>query len=87
MIFSFTACFMNCFINFNVFCVIYVRKLTYFFFLFFEKINDIKDACYGNTTLDSAAHSGFSLEHLRLSLDSFQQSALDDKVTLFPALS
>jgi hypothetical protein len=56
-------------------------------FLFFEKINDIKDTCYGNATLDSAAHSGFSLEHLRLSLDSFQQSALDDKVTPFPLFS
>ena len=49
-----------------------------------KKINDIKDTCYGQASLFSAAPSGFSIEHFRLSLESFQQSSLGDKVTLFP---
>ncbi|KAM0864595.1 hypothetical protein ACQ4PT_043822 [Festuca glaucescens] len=46
----------------------------------FYTIKDIKDTCYGQAALDTAAHSGFSIERFRLSLDSFQQCTLSDKV-------
>jgi hypothetical protein len=69
-------------------------KLTYYYLLFlFKQIKDIKDTCYGQAASDTAANSGFNIESFRLSLDSFQQCTLSEKVTysfvplFFPVLS